>query len=61
MQGGANADLLREIITVMCRLPEMIVKWVKVKAHRKQEAETYHKVINNEMGTLTNTLHDNIA
>ena len=61
MHGGANADLLREIRAVMCRLPEMTVIWVKVKAHRKQEAETYHKVINNEMDTLANTLHNDIA
>ena len=60
MQGGANADLLREIRAVMRRLPEMTVKWVKVKVHRKREAETYHEVINNEMDTLANTLHDNI-
>ena len=39
----------------------MTVKWVKVKAHRKREAETYHEVINDEMGTIANTLHDNIA
>ena len=61
MQGGANADLLREIRSVMHRLPEMTVKWVKVKAHRKMEAEKYHEVINDEMDTLANTLHDNIA
>jgi ribonuclease HI len=42
MQGGDNADILQEIRAVMHRLPEMTVKWVKVKAHRKQEAETYH-------------------
>ena len=61
MQGGANADLLREIRAVMRRLPEMTVIWVKVKSHRKREAKTYHEVINDEMDTLTNTLHDNIA
>ena len=41
--------------------PEMTVIWVKVKAHRKREAETYHEVINDEMDTLAKTLHDNIA
>ena len=61
MQGGANADLLLEIRALMRRLPEMTVKWVKVKAHRKREAETYHEVINDEMDTLANTLHDDIA
>ena len=45
----------------MCRLPEMTVKWVKVNAHRKREAETYHEVINDEMDTLANKLHDNIT
>jgi hypothetical protein len=45
----------------MCRLPEMTVKWVKVKAHSKWEAETYHEVINDEMDALANTLHNNIA
>ena len=39
LQGGENADLLREIRAVMQRLPEMMVIWVKVKAHRKREAE----------------------
>ena len=42
MQGGANVDLLREIRAVMRRLPEITVKWVKLKAHRKRETETYH-------------------
>ena len=28
---------------------------------RKREADTSHEVINNEMDTLVNTLHDNIA
>ena len=40
MQGGANADLIREIRALMQQLPEMTVIWVKVKAHRKREAET---------------------
>ena len=44
IQGGANADLLWEIRAVMRRLPDMTVKWVKLKAHRKQEAETIHVV-----------------
>ena len=61
IQGGANIDLLREIRAVMRQLPEMTVKWVKVKVHRKREAETYHEVINDEMETLANTLHDNIV
>jgi hypothetical protein len=61
MQGGANTDLLQEIRAVMRRLTEMTVKWVKVKAHRKREAEMYHKVINDEMDTLANTLRNNIA
>ena len=61
MQRGANADLLWETRVVMHRLPEMTVKWVKVKAHRKREAETYHEVINDEMNNLANTLHDDIA
>ena len=62
IQGEANADLLRDIRAVMRRLPEMTVKWVKVKAHRKRKAkaETYHEVINDEMDTLSNTLHDDI-
>ena len=60
MQGDANADLLREIRAVMRRLHEMTVIRVKVKAHRKREAETYHEVIHNGMDTLANTLHDNI-
>jgi hypothetical protein len=34
---------------------------VKVKAHWKKEVQTYHAVINNEMDTLTNTLHDDHA
>ena len=38
-----------DIRAVMQRLPEMTVIWVKVKAHRKREAETYHEVINDEM------------
>ena len=61
MQGGSNADLLREIRAVMRRLPEMTLKWVKVKAHSKRETDTYHEVINDEMDTLANTLHDDIA
>jgi hypothetical protein len=44
----------------MRRLPEMTVKWVKVKAHRKRKSETYHEVINDEMDTLANTLYDDI-
>ena len=32
-----------------------------MKAHRKREAETYHEVIIDEIDTLTNTLHDDIA
>ena len=46
---------------VYTRIPEMTVIWVKVKAHRKREAEKYHEVINDEMDTLANTLHDNTA
>ena len=61
MRGGTNTNLLQEIRVVMRRLPEMKVKWVKVKAHRKREAETYHEVINDEMDTLAITLYDNIA
>ena len=60
-QEGSNAYLLWEIRAVMRRLPEMTIKWVKVKAHRKQEAEIYHEVINDEIDTLTNTLHNDIA
>ena len=56
MQGGSNADLLREIRAVMRQLTEMTVIWVKVKAHRKREAETYHEVINDEMDTLASAL-----
>ena len=61
MQGGANADILQDIRAVMRRLPEMTVKGVKVESHREREAETYHEVINDEIDTLANTLHDNIA
>ena len=56
MQGGSNADLLREIRALMRQLPEMTVKLVKVKVHRKREAETYHEVIHDEMDTLSNIL-----
>ena len=58
MQGGANVDLLQEIRAVMHRLPEMMVNWVKVKTHRKWEAQSHHKLINDEMDTLANMLHD---
>ena len=60
MQGGANANLLREIRAIMRRLPEMTVKWVKVQAHKKRKAETYHEVINDDMDTLVNTIHGDI-
>ena len=36
----------------------MMVIWMNVKAHRKREAESYQNVINDEIDTLANTLHD---
>ena len=41
MQGGANADLLREIRAVMRRLPEIVVKWVKVRANSVQTTRNF--------------------
>ena len=41
----------------MHRLLEMEVDWIKVKDRRKRDAKSFHKVIDNEMDTLANTLH----
>ena len=57
MLGGANTDLLREIRAITCWLPELEVNWIKVKAHRKRNTKSFHKVINDEMDTLSNTVH----
>ena len=57
MTGGVDTDLLREIRSLMRRLPELEVHWIKLKVHRKRDTNSFHKVINNEMDTLANTLH----
>ena len=55
--GGVNADILRDIRAVMRRLPETMVIWVKLKARRKREAQSFHELINDETNTLNNMLH----
>ena len=57
MLRGSNAYLLWDIRAVTRRLPEWELNWIKVKAHRKMDAKSFHKVINNEMDNLANMLH----
>ena len=57
MLGGANTDLLRDIRAIKCWLPELEVNRIKVKAHQKRNAKSFRKVINDEMDTLSNTVH----
>ena len=59
MQGGANADLLREIRAVLKRLPHLTMAWLKVKAHLKHPPETFHKILNKEMESLSKSVHQN--
>ena len=57
MQGGANADLLREIRAVLKRLPHLTMAWLKVKAHLKRPPESVHEVLNEEMDSLAKSIH----
>ena len=44
MQGGANADLIREIRAVLKRPPNLTMAWLNVKAHLKRPPESAHGV-----------------
>ena len=56
-QGGANYDLLREIRAVLKRLPKLMMIWLKVKAHLKRPPVSVHEVLNEEMDSLANLVH----
>ena len=53
----ANTDLLLEIRSVIRYLPELEVLWIKVKARQTRVVESCHKVINDEIDKLANTVH----
>ena len=57
MQGGSNAGLLREIRTVLKRLPHLTMAWLKVKAHLKRPPESVHENLNEEMDSLAKSVH----
>jgi hypothetical protein len=59
MQGGANADLLREIRAALKRLPHLTIAWLKVKAHLKRPPESVHEILNEEMDSLEKSVHQN--
>lgn len=58
MQAGANSELLRDIRVIAKRLCHIQIYWLKVKAHHKRAAVSVHEVINDEMGELSNTVHE---
>ena len=59
MQGGANADLLREIRAVIKRLPHLTLAWIKVKDRLKRPPESVHEILNEEMDSLAKSVHQN--
>ena len=56
---GANADILREIRSVLKRLPHLTMTWIKVKAHLKRPPESVHEILNEKMDSLAKPVHQN--